>query len=71
MVEASLSDPWGARVLLTCQAQVGGETIEVRQMVAEPVYQDRVAREAVEKALREQLIREIVKKWTPVIKVRR
>lgn len=62
--------PFTDQVELSCQATIGGETIRVRQIVARPVYDDPIAREAVERALREQLIRSIVEKWTPVIKVR-
>lgn len=62
--------PFTDQVELSCQATIGGEKISVRQIVARPVYDDPIAREAIERALREQLVRGIVERWTPVIRVR-
>ncbi len=57
-------------VTLTCEVRIAGETVRVEQHVARPVYDDPVARPMILKALREQLIREIVEKWTPVVTIR-
>ena len=59
------------QVEMSCQAEVAGEIIQVRQVLPEQAYQDRALREVVEEALRQKLMLEIMKKWTPVIKVRR
>ena len=71
VVDASLSDPFFARVLMSCEATVAGEKIQVRQEVVQAVYDDPDARQHIEAALREALIRAVLDKWTPVIKVRR
>lgn len=65
-----MSNPF-AQVHLSCSATAGGETITVQQVVAPAVYEDEVARPLIEKHLREELIRAILEKWTPVVKVRR
>lgn len=59
------------RVSLTCEAVVAGETVRVEQLVPGVVYDDPVARPIVLQGLREALIREILEKWTPVVRVRR
>lgn len=71
VVTDRLPDPFFNRVEMSCEATVAGEKIQVRQMVVQAVYDDPNARTALEATLREALIRAIVEKWTPVIKVRR
>lgn len=63
--------PWGGSVELTCQAVVAGQTFESRMAVDVSVYDDPVLREQIEDRVREQLLREIMKKWKPEIRVRR
>lgn len=71
VVSDRLPDPFVNQVLLSCEATVAGERIQVRQAVVQAVYDDPQAREHIETAMREALIRAIVEKWTPVIRVRR
>lgn len=59
------------QVEMSCQVEVAGEVIRVRQVLPEQAYQDRALREAVETALRQRLMIAVLEKWTPVIKVRR
>ena len=56
---------------LYCRATVGGQEVVVQQSVAEPVYDDPVARRAIEDHLRYRLMQKILEKWTPKIHVRR
>lgn len=58
-------------VELSCRATIGGETISVRQQVHAAVYEDAVAREAVEQALRQQLMLSLLDRFKPKISVRR
>lgn len=57
-------------VELTVSATVGGEVIQCRQRVLAEVWNDPDARKAVEENMRFKLVMEILRKWTPVIKVR-
>jgi hypothetical protein len=59
------------RVMLTCEATVAGERLVVRQVVANPVWNDPEARDAVERSIRHELMHEILKRWSPVIRVQR
>lgn len=63
--------PWGGSVELTCQAVVAGQTFESRMAVDVSVYDDPVLRVQVERDLREQLLRQIMERWKPEIRVRR
>ena len=58
------------RVELSCRATIGGETVSVRQLIPTAVYDDEVAREVVEQALR-QLMLALLDKFKPKIRVRR
>lgn len=58
-------------VELTVEADVGGEKIACMQHCLAGVYNDPEARKAIEQALRQALMMQILKKWSPVIKVRR
>lgn len=59
------------RVSLSCQAEVGGEVVTARMTVAQPVWDDPEARQAIERHIRLSLMEQILKKWTPKITVRR
>lgn len=63
--------PLGNQVELICEAAAGGERFVSRLAVDAFVYDDPVMREQVEDRVREQLLREIMKKWKPEIRVRR
>jgi hypothetical protein len=54
-----------------CTARVGDQELIRRQMLPRAVWEDPAAREVIEKALRYRLVEEILRKWTPVVKVRR
>lgn len=66
-----LEDDFNQLVELTVTAEVGGETITCMQHCLAGVYNDPEARKALEEALRQSLMMAILKKWKPVIKVRR
>lgn len=66
----SLDNPF-QQVEMSCQAEVAGEIIQVRQVLPEEAYRDRALREVVETALRQKLMLAILEKWTPKVKVRR
>lgn len=57
-------------VELTVSATVGGEAIQCQQRVLAEVWNDPDARKAIEENMRFKLVMEILRKWTPVIKVR-
>jgi hypothetical protein len=59
------------QVEMSCYATVAGHRLETRKVIPAAAYDDRLVREAVEKTLREELVRAILDKWTPVVKVRR
>lgn len=67
----ALEDEFNQVVELTVTAKVGDKELHCRQVVLAGVYADTVARKAIEEALRQSLMMEILKHWKPVIKVRR
>lgn len=67
----ALEEDFNQVVELTVSAKVGDQELQCRQVVLAGVYADPVAREAIEEALRQNLMMQILKKWKPVIKVRR
>ena len=71
MAEARLPSAFTNQVVLSCRAEVGGEKLEVRVACVEAAYNDPVAREHIEASLRDALMRKILEKWTPVIRVTR
>lgn len=66
----SFNNPF-QQVEMSCQAEVAGEIIQVRQVLPANAYDDPALREVVETALRQKLMLAIMEKWTPKIKVRR
>ena len=59
------------QVELSIEVTVGGERLHVQTSVLEAVYNHPDTRALIEKSLRDALMRKILEKWTPVIKVRR
>jgi hypothetical protein len=58
-------------VRLTIKAEVNGEKVQVRQVVAAAALEDPPVREHIERQLREELVREILKKYKPAIRIER
>lgn len=61
-------DPF-ASIELTVEARVGNETILLRKIVVQSVYDDPIAKSAIEQSLRVELMYKILEKWKPKIKV--
>lgn len=67
---AALPPEFTNKVLLRCEAKVGGEQLVVQQEVVQAVYDSSADfRKMVHKALREALMYKILEKWTPKIKI--
>lgn len=59
----------GTRALI-CRATVGGQQIEARMMVDADAYDsNEIVRGFAEDSVRDQLVREILKRWKPAIEV--
>lgn len=76
MRRGTLSQPSGLSrfpdtVVASCTATVGDEELSAQISVPGVVWDDPGARGAIEESLRFKLIAEILKKWTPVIKIER
>lgn len=57
---------------ISCEAQVGGGTVTVRQVVDAQMYgSDPDMRDAARTQLRIALVTAILHRWQPVVKVRR
>lgn len=69
MAETVLPPEFDRLLLLTCEANVGGERLYMQTEIVEAVYNDSEARKLIEKSIREALMIKILEKWTPVIKV--
>lgn len=65
-----MTNPFDA-VEMSCTAEIGGQRVEVIQVIPEAAYQDPSLRKVVEEALRQKLMLAILEKWTPKIRVRR
>lgn len=66
-----VNPPEFRQVELTCECRINGERLYTTQVVLEMVYNDPVARKAVEEMIRQRLMMGILDKWKPKIQVRR
>ena len=71
IVNPPLPGEFNRKILLRCEAKVGGETVYAQIEVVEAVYNDSGAREAITRDLRRRLMDAILDKWSPVVKVKR
>lgn len=63
-------DPLLSTVHLSCKATVGDQEVTSQMSVSRAVWDDPAARQAIKEGLRFKLVEEILKKWSPVVKVR-
>lgn len=56
-------------ITLSCQARVAGEVVRVSVSVVRAAYANEGFRDAVRENLRMELMRKILERWTPVIRV--